>query len=98
MKNFYVYILTNNSNKVMYVGVTNDLERRVFEHRQKRVKGFTSRYNISKLVYFEHTEDAVAAISREKQIKGWLRAKKNALVESMNPQWQDLGSELRLSS
>ena len=88
-KQFYVYIMTNKS-RTLYTGVTNDLERRVYEHKQKLVPGFTSKYNITRLVYYEATEDIRAAIEREKQIKGWLRARKIALIESMNPEWVDL--------
>jgi putative endonuclease len=87
---YYVYILTNKSNKVLYTGVTRDLERRILEHRQKRIAGFTSRYNLTKLVYFEDTIDVNAAITREKQIKGWLRQKKIDLIEEHNPAWDDL--------
>ena len=87
---YYVYILTNWSNKVLYIGVTNDLQRRLYEHKNKLVKGFTEKYNINKLVYFDSTTDVKAAIEREKQIKGWTRLKKNDLVESINPQWNDL--------
>lgn len=89
MNQYYVYIMTNRS-KTLYTGVTNDLIRRVYEHKNKMVKGFTKRYNITKLVYFEETSDVQAAIKREKQIKGWLRAKKIALIESKNPEWKDL--------
>lgn len=74
----------------LYTGVTNDLLRRVHEHRQKLVPGFTSKYNISKLVYFEDTDDIASAIGREKQIKGWVRRKKVDLIESINPYWNDL--------
>ena len=91
--NYFVYILTNWNNKVMYVGVTNNLERRLYEHKNMLVKGFTQRYRVHKLVYFEHTTDVYAAIQREKQIKGWRRDRKNELVESMNPQWEDLASK-----
>ena len=90
MKSYYVYILTNKLHTVLYIGVTNDLERRLYEHKHKLVKGFTSKYNVTKLVYVEETGDSIAAISREKQLKGWTRAKKMALVESINPQWRDL--------
>ena len=90
---YYVYILTNWNNKVMYVGVTNNLERRLYEHRNHLVEGFTQKYNVNKLVHYECTSDAIAAIEREKQIKGWTRAKKNALVESDNPQWRDLSED-----
>lgn len=87
---YFVYILTTSNNKVMYVGVTNNLERRIAEHKSHLIKGFTQRYNVDKLVYVEETADVVAAIEREKQIKGWTRAKKNELVISMNPEWLDL--------
>src|SRR5262245_11344839 len=89
VKQFYVYIMTNKS-RTLYTGVTNDLERRVYEHKKKLVPGFTAKYNIDRLVYYEATEDVNVAISREKQIKGWLRAKKIALIESTNPKWTDL--------
>jgi len=87
---YYVYIMTNKYNTVLYVGVTNDLVRRVYEHRNKLVKGFTAKYNIVKLVYYEIHEDIKEAIKREKQIKGWLRAKKEELIKTMNPSWKDL--------
>ncbi|MFA7420158.1 MAG: GIY-YIG nuclease family protein [Melioribacteraceae bacterium] len=92
MNCYYVYILTNRS-KTIYTGVTNDLQRRLYEHRNKMIPGFTSKYRIDKLVYFEETNDIKVAIAREKQIKGWLRAKKIALIESINPQWEDLSKE-----
>ena len=88
--NYFVYILTNWNNKVMYIGMTNDLERRLYEHKNKLVEGFTKRYNIHKLVYYEHTTDVYEAIAREKEIKKWRREKKNRLVETMNPEWNDL--------
>ncbi len=87
---YYVYLLTTSNNKVMYVGMTNNLERRVYEHKMKLVPGFTARYNINKLVYFEETQDVHAAITREKEIKKWRREKKNNLVAAVNPHWQDL--------
>ncbi|MCH8846626.1 MAG: GIY-YIG nuclease family protein [Proteobacteria bacterium] len=90
MKNYYIYLLTNWNNKVMYVGMTNNLERRVYEHKNKLVTGFTKRYNINKLVYFEETSDVNAAISREKEIKKWRREKKDSLVLSINQEWKDL--------
>ena len=90
MGSYYVYILTNWKGNVMYIGVTNDLERRLYEHKQELVEGFTKRYHIHKLVYFEQTGDVRAALEREKQLKHWTRKKKNALVETMNPAWQDL--------
>ncbi len=89
MAQYYVYIMTNKS-RTLYTGVTNDLARRVYEHKQKLLPGFTSKYNITKLVYFEATEDVYAALNREKQIKGWLRDKKIALIEAANPDWKDL--------
>jgi putative endonuclease len=91
VKQYYVYILASRSRN-LYVGVTNDLERRVYEHKQKLVPGFTTKYNIDRLVYFETTEDVGAAISREKQIKGWLRSRKIALIGSINPTWDDLSA------
>ena len=90
MYNYYVYILTNWNNKVMYVGVTNNLQRRIAEHKSKLIEGFTKKYNVNKLVYYEHTTDINSAIAREKEIKGWKRCKKDALVVSINPQWKDL--------
>ena len=93
-KQYYVYILTNKGNNVLYTGVTNDLHRRVYEHREKLVEGFTAKYNVNKLVYYEETESIEAAIMREKQIKGGSRQKKIDLIESMNPKWEDLYEEL----
>lgn len=90
---YYTYILTNWNNKVMYIGMTNNLERRLYEHKHHLIEGFTHRYNVDKLVYCESTTDVRAAIAREKELKGWTRARKNALVESMNPDWQDLSEE-----
>lgn len=83
-------MMSNKANSVLYTGVTNDMERRVVEHKNKFVEGFTKKYNVTKLVYFEVTSDINEAITREKQIKGWLRKKKNNLVESLNPKWEDL--------
>ena len=91
-KTYYIYIMTNKGNKVLYTGVTNNLERRVYEHKNKLVKGFTSQYNICKLVYFEQTNNVYEAICREKQIKGWLRIKKIKLIEKDNPAWKDLSN------
>ena len=88
--NYYIYILTNRSNKVLYTGVTNDLQRRVYEHKQKLFKGFTSKYELNKLVYFEHFRDIEEAIAREKQIKGGSRQKKIDLIEKFNPEWIDI--------
>ncbi len=87
---YYVYILTNKTNKVLYVGITNNLVRRIYEHKIKAVKGFTQKYNVNKLVYYDSTSDVIAAIAREKQIKGWLRQKKNDLINEFNPSWRDL--------
>ncbi|MCL4370167.1 MAG: GIY-YIG nuclease family protein [Chloroflexi bacterium] len=92
MKDYYVYIMSNVS-RTLYVGVTNDLQRRVFEHKQKLLRGFTRKYNLTLLVYFEASPDIRAAIAREKQIKGWLQAKKLALIESANPKWLDLSTQ-----
>jgi putative endonuclease len=89
---YYVYIMTNKS-RTLYAGVTNDLERRVYEHKHKLVKGFTSKYNITKLVWYEAFPDIQQAIEGEKRIKGWVRSKKIAMVESMNPNWEDLSRD-----
>ena len=89
---YYVYIMTNRSG-TLYTGMTNDLERRVFEHKSQKIPGFTRKYKIDRLVYYEDTDDVEAAIAREKQIKGWLRKKKIALIESLNPNWEDLSKE-----
>jgi len=83
--NYYVYILTNWNHKVMYIGMTNDLERRLYEHKNKLTEGFTKKYNINKLVYYEHTAYVSEAIAREKELKKWRREKKNNLVEMTNP-------------
>ena len=93
-KQYYIYILTNKRNTVLYTGVTNDLKRRVYEHKTKLVEGFTKRYNVDKLVYYEFSQDIEGAISRGKQIKGGSRAKKIALVDNMNSEWRDLYDEL----
>jgi putative endonuclease len=91
---YYVYIMTNKHHTVLYTGVTNDLKRRAYEHREGLGGGFTSKYNVRKLVYYEITQDVHAAIAREKQIKAGSRGKKIELVDSMNPQWKDLYSDL----
>ena len=93
-KVYYVYILTNKSNKVLYTGITSNLIKRVYEHKQKLVDGFTKRYNVNKLVYYDYSEDVYGAIQREKQIKGKLRKKKIEIIEKMNPEWKDLYEEL----
>jgi len=90
MKQYSVYIMTNKKNGVLYTGVTNNLDRRVYEHKHRLIPGFTSKYNCTRLVYFDAGGDVHGAIEREKQIKGWLRRKKIALIESQNPQWKDL--------
>jgi putative endonuclease len=87
---YYVYFLANWNNKVLHVGVTNDLERRIYEHKNKLVKGFTEKYNVNRLVYFEETGDVNAALAREKEIKKWRREKKNKLIATTNPQWNEL--------
>ena len=86
-------MMSNWNDKVLYTGITNNLERRVYEHKNKIIKGFTAKYNVNKLVYFDYTEDVSSAISREKQIKGWSRLKKNELIENTNPKWKDLSEE-----
>lgn len=92
MKKYYVYILSNYS-KTLYIGVTGNLPRRIFEHKEKTIPGFTERYNITELVYCEEFESVILAITREKQIKRWRRSKKNDLINSINPTWDDLASE-----
>ena len=95
--NYYVYILANATNVAIYVGVTKDLVRRVYKHRHHAdPNSFTARHNIHKLVYYEYTTDVTAAIEREKQIKGWNRKRKNKLVETMNPNWEDLYDRILL--
>ena len=89
---YYVYILTNVNHTVLYTGVTNDLIQRCFEHKQKKIKGFTQKYNVNKLVYFEQFDFIESAIAREKQIKGYSRAKKTVLIDSLNIEWIDLCS------
>jgi len=93
-RQYYVYIMTNKNNTVLYTGVTNDLKRRAYEHKEKLIKGFTKKYRITKLVYYEISEDIESAILREKQVKGGSRAKKIALVNSMNSKWEDLYNKL----
>ncbi len=93
-KQFYVYILSNKRNGTLYIGVTSDLLKRIWQHKNKKVKGFTEKYNISHLVLFETHETAESAITREKQIKKWNRAWKLRLIEEKNPQWIDLFDEI----
>ena len=92
MRDYFVYIMSNVS-RTLSIGATNDLERRVYEHRMKLVPGFTKRYNVTVLVYFETFSDPESAIAREKELKGWVRWKKIALIESMNPEWKDLSTD-----
>ncbi|HTY82198.1 MAG TPA: GIY-YIG nuclease family protein [Dehalococcoidales bacterium] len=93
-RQYYVYIMSNDTNTVTYTGVTNDLFRRINEHKTKAVQGFTSKYNINKLVFFEFGESIEAVNMREKQIKGWNREEKVKLIKSMNPDWHDLYQDL----
>lgn len=92
-KIYYIYLLTNWNNKVMYVGITNNLIRRIYEHKSKLVRGFTKKYNVNKLVFYEETRDVIAALTREKEIKKWRREKENQLVNRINPAWKDLSME-----
>ncbi len=92
MGDYYVYVMSNKS-RMIYVGITNNLERRVLEHKAKLLPGFTKRYNLTQLVYFESTVDVMSAIEREKEIKGRVRRKKTALIHSFNPEWKDLSEE-----
>ena len=91
-RSYYVYIMSNR-HKTLYIGVTNDLERRVYEHKNGLAPGFTKRYNINRLVLFEETSDVNEAIAREKQLKGWVRRRKIELIEAANPKWDDLAAE-----
>jgi len=93
-KQYYIYIMTNKINTVLYTGVTSDLKRRTWEHKEKRIKGFTKKYNIDKLVYFEIFNDPENAILREKQIKAGSRNKKIELIKEINPEWKDLYNKL----
>jgi len=97
MKQYYVYMMSSPT-RTLYIGVTNDLQRRVYEHKQKKVPGFTNRYNLTQLLYYETTGDVRDAIAREKQLKGWLRAKKVALIETINLEWDDLSASWYNSS
>ena len=90
MKDYYVYILSNYTNSTLYIGVTNDLVKRVYEHKSKVVDGFTKRYNVGKLVYYEMMNDVIMAIEREKQLKSWSRQKKLKLICEKNPMFYDL--------
>jgi putative endonuclease len=94
MRRYYVYILTNQRKQCLYTGMTNDLGRRMREHRQGSVPGFSKRYNLDQLIYAEAYPTAVDAIQREKQLKGWRRVRKIALIEAANPDWQDLTDDI----
>src|SRR5215203_5369921 len=91
-RRYFVYILSSVTNR-LYIGITNDLERRVVQRKRRELEGFTSRYGIDQLVYYEETDDVYAAISREKQLKGWMRIRKIQLVQDMNPDWHDLAAD-----
>jgi putative endonuclease len=91
--NYYVYIVTNKHCTTLYIGITNDLGRRIVEHRNGQIVGFTQRYKLNRLVWFEYFGDVNAAIAREKTLKGWLRSKKVALIEKQNPRWFDLSAD-----
>lgn len=93
-RNYCIYIVTNKNNTVLYTGVTGNLSKRIYEHKEKITEGFTKKYNVNKLVYYEVFDEVRNAISREKQIKAGSRTKKIKLVENMNPQWKDLYNEL----
>ena len=95
-RTYYVYILASKSRR-LYIGVSNNLERRLWEHKHKVVEGFTKQYNIDRLVYFEETSDIRAALEREKQLKAWRRDKKIALIETVNPSWNDLSGQWQTS-
>lgn len=92
MKTYYIYIMANQRNTTLYVGVTNSLQRRVHEHKAHDVTGFTSKYKLEKLVYYESTEDIHSALQREKQLKNWHRQWKNNLIKQTNPHWHDLST------
>jgi putative endonuclease len=91
-RSYWIYILTNKRNGTLYVGVTNDLERRVWQHKTKAIEGFTKQYGLDRLIHFEQFRDVNQAIDREKEIKGWLRKRKLGLIEKDNPEWADLSS------
>ena len=93
METYYIYILSNHTNTTLYIGVTNNLRRRLYEHKNKLIEGFTSKYNINKLVYFEETTDIKAAIQREKNLKKWKREWKEELIKKSNPEFKDLSSD-----
>ena len=92
MKNYYVYIMTSQTG-TLYTGVTSDLRKRIYQHKNKLVEGFTKKYDITRLAYYEETSDIKTSLNREKEIKGWRRSKKIALIESINPTWKDLAQD-----
>ena len=96
-KVYYVYILASKKNGTLYVGVTNNLKRRIYEHKGKLIEGFTNKYNVSQLIYFEQYSDIREALTREKRLKKWNRAWKVALIEKTNPEWEDLYYKLNVS-
>jgi putative endonuclease len=91
---YYVYIVTNKNDSVLYIGVTSDLDCRIYEHRERLTEGFTKQYQATKLIYYEDYPDPLSAIDREKQLKGWRREKKIALIQKRNPRWNDLFEEI----
>ncbi len=93
MNQYYVYILRNKTNTVLYIGVTDNIQRRIYEHKNELLEGFTKKYHVHYLVYYEMYQNIKDAIAREKQLKGWTRIKKVNLIESMNPMWRDLSEE-----
>ena len=94
MKSYYVYMMANKHNNVLYIGVTNDLVRRVYEHKNRLVEGFTKKYNCHKLVWFDETNDVSVAITQEKRMKKWKRSYKENLINAMNPGWRDLSEDM----
>ena len=95
-KTYYVYILSSKRNGTLYIGVTNNLERRLYEHKNNLIEGFTNKYNVHHLVYFEDVNDIQSALQREKQLKRWTRKWKLELIEKFNPEWRDLASDFNL--
>ncbi len=91
---YFIYILTNKFNTTLYIGVTNNLKRRIYEHQNKLIIGFTKKYNLTKLIYFEEYNDIEQALNREKQLKKWRRSKKDILINRMNPKWNNLSEDI----